>query len=119
MLEEHISPNHTRVNLNIDVDRLGKEYLDFKYHLGFKTDNPANVDFNAICINRIPGDPRSISGGNVRGLYWTMPDTTNVEEQRLPFVVICRRSLQYNTITLSYRAYSFSNETTSYLFKLA
>ena len=86
MLEEHISPNHTRVNLNIDVDRLGKEYLDFKYHLGFKTDNPANVDFNAICINRIPGDPRSISGGNVRGLYWTMPDTTNVEEQRLPFV---------------------------------
>ena len=105
MLEEHISPNHTRVNLNIDVDRLGKEYLDFKYHLGFKTDNPANVDFNAICINRIPGDPRSISGGNVRGLYWTMPDTTNVEE--------------YNTITLSYRAYSFSNETTSYLFKLA
>ena len=22
-------------------------------------------------------------GGNVRGLYWTKPDTTNVEEQRL------------------------------------
>ena len=86
MLNEHISKYHDRINLNIDVERLGKEYLDFKYHLGFKTDNPANIDFNAICINRIPGDPRSISGGNVRGLYWTMPDTTNVEEQRLPYI---------------------------------
>ena len=61
MLNEHISKYHDRINLNIDVERLGKEYLDFKYHLGFKTDNPANIDFNAICINRIPGDPRSIS----------------------------------------------------------
>ena len=86
MICEHISKHHDRVNLNIDTERLGKEYLDFKEHLGFKTDNPANIDFNAICINRIPGDERSITGGNVRGLYWTMPDTTNVEEQRLPFI---------------------------------
>jgi len=86
MILEHISKHHDRVDLNIDTERLGKEYLDFKYHLGFKTDNPANIDFNAICINRIPGDERSITGGNVRGLYWTMPDTTNVEEQRLPFI---------------------------------
>ena len=86
MILEHLSKYHDRANLNIDTERLGKEYLDFKYHLGFKTDNPANIDFNAICINRIPGDERSITGGNVRGLYWTMPDTTNVEEQRLPFI---------------------------------
>ena len=41
------------------------------------------MTFNAICINRIPDDENSITGGNVRGLYWTMPDTTNHEEQRL------------------------------------
>ena len=28
-------------------------------------------------------DEKSITGGNVRGLYWTIPDTTNHEEQRL------------------------------------
>ena len=69
--------------LNIDIDKLGKCYLDFKNHLGFRTDDKRNIDFNAICINRIPDDENSITGGNVRGLYWTYPDSTNVEEQRL------------------------------------
>ena len=74
---------HTKINLNIDIERLGKAYFDFKHHLGFKTDDKSLIDFNAICVNRIPGDEKSISGGNVRGLYWTYPDTTNYEEQRL------------------------------------
>ena len=78
--------HYEEVKLNVDTDRLGKEYLDFKHHLGFKTDDKRNIDFNAICINRIPGDPNSITGGNVRGLYWTYPDSTNVEEQRLPYI---------------------------------
>ena len=83
MFNEHISKHHSRINLNIDIDRLGKAYFDFKHHLGFKNDDKRNIDFNAICVNRIPGDEKSISGGNVRGIYWTMPDTTNHEEQRL------------------------------------
>ena len=83
MFNEHISKHHSRINLNIDIDRLGKAYFDFKHHLGFKTDDKKNIDFNAICVNRIPGDENSISGGNVRGIYWTKPDTTNYEEQRL------------------------------------
>ena len=83
MFNEHISKHHSRINLNIDIDRLGKAYFDFKHHLGFKTDDKRNIDFNAICVNRIPGDENSISGGNVRGIYWTKPDTTNYEEQRL------------------------------------
>ena len=69
--------------LNIDIDRLGKCYFDFKSKMGFKTDDKTLIDFNAICINRIPDDENSITGGNVRGLYWTMPDTTNHEEKRL------------------------------------
>ena len=28
-------------------------------------------DINAICLTQIPNDPNSITGGNVRGLYWT------------------------------------------------
>ena len=77
---------HTEVPLSIDIDRLGKCYLDFRSQLGFRTDDKTLRDFNAICINRIPGDENSITGGNVRGLYWTKPDTTNVEEQRLPYI---------------------------------
>ena len=83
MLNEHISKHHDRIDLKIDIEKLGKAYLDFKYHLGFKTDDKRNIDFNAICVNRIPDDENSITGGNVRGLYWTMPDSTNHEEQRL------------------------------------
>ena len=83
MLNEHISKHHDRIDLKIDIEKLGKAYLDFKYHLGFRTDDKKNIDFNAICVNRIPGDENSITGGNVRGLYWTYPDSTNHEEQRL------------------------------------
>ena len=39
-------------------------------------------DINAICLTQIPGDPNSITGGNVRGLFWTKPDRTGVEVQR-------------------------------------
>ena len=74
---------HKEVPLSIDIDRLGKCYFDFRSKLGFRTDDKSLRDFNAICVNRIPDDENSITGGNVRGLYWTKPDTTNVEEQRL------------------------------------
>ena len=39
-------------------------------------------DINAICLTQIPNDPNSITGGNVRGLYWTKPDSTYQEVQR-------------------------------------
>jgi len=74
---------HTEIPLSIDIDRLGKCYFDFRSKLGFRTDDKSLRDFNAICVNRIPDDENSITGGNVRGLYWTKPDTTNHEEQRL------------------------------------
>ena len=78
--------HYTKHKLGIDIDKLGKAYLDFRSKLGFRTDDKSLRDFNAICINRIPGDENSITGGNVRGLYWTYPDSTNVEEQRLPYI---------------------------------
>ena len=39
-------------------------------------------DINAICLTQIPGDPNSITGGNIRGLFWTRPDSTGKEAQR-------------------------------------
>ena len=75
--------HHTEIPLSIDIDRLGKCYFDFRSKLGFRTDDKSLRDFNAICVNRIPDDEDSITGGNVRGLYLTKPDTTNHEEQRL------------------------------------
>ena len=39
-------------------------------------------DINAICLTQIPGDANSITGGNVRGLFWTKPDSTYEEVQR-------------------------------------
>ena len=39
-------------------------------------------DINAICLTQVPGDPNSITGGNVRGLFWTRPDSTGVEVTR-------------------------------------
>ena len=75
--------HHTEIPLSIDIDRLGKCYFDFRSKLGFRKDDKTLRDFNAICVNRIPDDEDSITGGNIRGLYWTKPDTTNFEEQRL------------------------------------
>ena len=76
-------PHFREHPLNIDIDRVGECYFDVKSKLSFKTDDKSLIDFNAICINRIPDDENSITGGNVRGLYWTYPDSTNVEEKRL------------------------------------
>ncbi len=38
--------------------------------------------FAGIPLNQIPGDPNSVKGNNVRGIYWTKPNSTGVEVQR-------------------------------------
>ena len=38
--------------------------------------------FAGIPLNQIPGDPDSVKGNNVRGIYWTKPDSTGGEVQR-------------------------------------
>ena len=38
--------------------------------------------FAGIPLNQIPGDPDSVKGNNVRGIYWTKPDSTGLEVQR-------------------------------------
>ena len=35
-----------------------------------------------ISLNQIPGDPDSIKGENVKGIYWTKPDSSGKEAVR-------------------------------------
>ncbi len=55
-----------------------KQVLDIK---GF--DTALGVPhFAGISLNQIPGDPDSIKGNNIRGVYWTKPDSTGKEVVR-------------------------------------
>ena len=38
--------------------------------------------FAGISLNQIPGNPDSTKGNNIRGVYWTMPDSTGREVLR-------------------------------------
>jgi len=38
--------------------------------------------FGGISLNQIPGDPESIKGKNVRGIFWTKPDSSGKEVLR-------------------------------------
>ena len=68
-------------DLDINIEKLRNAYENCTKN--FVTDNPNLKDFNCICINRKPNDPNSITGGDVRGLYWTYPNETKKEEKRL------------------------------------
>jgi len=70
-------------DLDVNLEELIACYEHFKESKGFRTDDKRNIDFNAICVNRIPGDENSLVGPKVRGLYWTYPDDSGKEEQRL------------------------------------
>tara|TARA_B100000959_G_scaffold96882_1_gene102672 strand:- start:441 stop:1040 length:600 start_codon:yes stop_codon:yes gene_type:complete len=46
-------------------------------------DDAAGTKYIAgICLNQIPGKPESITGENVKGVYWTKPDGSGKEEIR-------------------------------------
>ena len=38
--------------------------------------------FAGISLNQIPGEPESVQGNNIRGVYWTKPDSSGVEVER-------------------------------------
>ncbi len=67
--------------VKFDIDKLKiacEEVLKIK---GFDTslDIP---HFAGIALNQIPGEPESIKGHNVRGVFWTKPNSTGEEVQR-------------------------------------
>tara|TARA_B100000427_G_scaffold320282_1_gene319465 strand:+ start:4451 stop:5041 length:591 start_codon:yes stop_codon:yes gene_type:complete len=67
--------------IKFDIEKLKNacdEVLNIK---GFDT-SLGIPHFAAISLNQIPGDPDSIKGNNVRGVYWTKPDSSGSEVKR-------------------------------------
>ena len=68
-------------DIKFDITKLKKACDDVLKIKGFDT-SLGIPHFAGIPLNQIPGDEDSIKGNNVRGLYWTKPDSTGVEVQR-------------------------------------
>jgi hypothetical protein len=68
-------------DLRFDIDKLRTALAEVDSRVA-RQSPLGERDINAICLTQIPGDPNSITGGNVRGLFWTRPDSTYQEVQR-------------------------------------
>ena len=68
-------------NIKFDISKLKQACDDVLNIKGFDT-SLGIPHFAGIPLNQIPGDPDSVKGNNVRGIYWTKPDSTGVEVQR-------------------------------------
>ena len=72
---------HTVKDLKFDIKKL---QLALKQVLSRKSyDDAAGTKYIAgIALNQNPGDPSSIKGENVKGIYWTKPDSSAIESVR-------------------------------------
>jgi len=72
---------HKVKDLNFDIIKLRealKEVLSKKTY-----DDSCGTKFiAAIHLNQIPGDPDSVKDENVKGIYWTKPDSSGKEYRR-------------------------------------
>ena len=68
-------------DVKFDIIKLKKACDEVLKIKGFDT-SLGIPHFAGIPLNQIPGDPDSVKGTNVRGIYWTKPDSTGVEVQR-------------------------------------
>ena len=70
-----------RQDIKFDISKLRKACDDVLKIKGFDT-SLGIPHFAGISLNQIPGDPDSIKGNNVRGVFWTRPDASGKEVQR-------------------------------------
>ena len=68
-------------NVKFDIIKLKQACDEVLKIKGFDT-SLGIPHFAGIPLNQIPGDQDSVKGNNVRGIYWTKPDSTGVEVQR-------------------------------------
>ena len=68
-------------DLRFDIDKLRTALTEVDSRVA-RQSPLGERDINAICLTQIPGDANSITGGNVRGLFWTRPDSTYQEVRR-------------------------------------
>jgi hypothetical protein len=75
---------HHLFNFKFDIDKLQGALTDVLTIEKFNTLDISN--FGAIPLNRIPGDPSSVEGHNLRAKYWTIPDSDGKEAERDVYV---------------------------------
>ena len=68
-------------DLKFDVVKLREALKQVLSKKGYDTAGGIS-HFAGISLNQIPGDPESIKGKNVRGVYWTKPDSKGKEVSR-------------------------------------
>tara|TARA_Y100000588_G_C13771868_1_gene718576 strand:+ start:57 stop:647 length:591 start_codon:yes stop_codon:yes gene_type:complete len=71
--------------IKFDIQQLRNACEDVLKIKGFDT-SLGIPHFAAISLNQIPGDPDSIKGNNIRGVYWTKPDSSGSEVERDKFI---------------------------------
>ena len=68
-------------DLKFDILKLRTALKQVLYRKSY--DDAAGTKYIAgIALNQIPGNPESIKGENVKGIYWTKPDNSGKEEIR-------------------------------------
>ena len=67
--------------IKFDISKLRNACDDVLKIKGFDT-SLGIPHFASISLNQVPGDPESIKGKNVRGIYWTKPDSKGQEVSR-------------------------------------
>ena len=68
-------------DIKFDISELRKACDQVLKIKGFDT-SLGIPHFAGISLNQIPGDPDSIKGSKVRGVFWTKPDSTGMEVAR-------------------------------------
>ena len=68
-------------NMKFDIGKMRADLEVILKQKGFKS--PSGVtNFGAIPLNQIPNNKESITGNNIRGIYWTIPDEKGQEVSR-------------------------------------
>ena len=68
-------------DIKFDIIKLRQALKQVINNKGFD-DAEGISHFGAISLNQIPGDPESTKGKNVRGVFWTKPDSSGKEVLR-------------------------------------
>tara|TARA_B100000965_G_scaffold386323_1_gene388478 strand:- start:369 stop:992 length:624 start_codon:yes stop_codon:yes gene_type:complete len=80
-LNQVIANDFHKQELKFDIIKLREACNQVLKIKGFDT-SLGIPHFAAIPLNQIPGDPDSIKGSRVRGVYWTKPDSSGKEVSR-------------------------------------
>ena len=79
--QKNIISDFQKQDIKFDIEKLKNACNEVLKIKGFDT-SLGVPHFAGIPLNQIPGDPDSIKGSKVRGVYWTKPDSTGVEVTR-------------------------------------